>query len=161
MTQIVSVKGQDFTVELDSHFRLSTTVKGDTVTARDVEELKVAISRRLRSQNQERNIAIVILDDFETLYGELATRYVRAVLRGKDQRNRRALLTINGKKVSSDYPTIVARGERVSDDDLKDLNERRANLVAAQKHLDAKLRQLTNARLSVDSLLEEADDGER
>lgn len=154
----INVLNRSFPVTLTPNFQLLVSVDGEELLADDRAQLERKVRAKLGSARAVFAISVVFLHD----YDYQKARYVRATLRGKNLRNGWALMTIDGHGVQVENPGRVLPGERVSDEQLAELNRLWSARAEAERAHAKYLRELTYDRAgrvlteSVDTLLTRA-----
>jgi hypothetical protein len=110
-----------YPVELTSRRTFKTTVGDVELEATTWDELEQKVRKTLQRQKVEYQIPVVLFLE-KNRENRDTTSYVRAMLRGRNERTRAFLLTIDGKKEAMDHPRIVALGDKLTDEELTELN---------------------------------------
>lgn len=113
-------RDEEIPVHLDENRHFVAEVGGVAVRAESFEELEKKARAQASRQKVQHQIHVVLAVRSEP--GQ-RTVYVRAILRGKNDRTRAYLFTIDGKKEALEYPKIVALGDDVADEQLDGLNQ--------------------------------------
>lgn len=138
-------------VKLDKGKRFHAEMDGKTYSADSYDKLVEAVRKAARLAKLEHDIPVVIL------YGG---RYRRAALRGIHSGRSEYLFTIDGKKEGLSHPTILSRGENVTDGELAELNARREASEAAGRY-ERELHDLIVRRDPVRSARQLLDDADK
>ncbi len=107
----------EIVVNLDAARCFVADVGGVEVRAGSFDELEKKVRAAVSRQKVQHQIRIVIEVKSDT------THYTRAVLRGRNERTREYLVTVDGVKQAIEYLTVVALSDEVSDTQLAGLND--------------------------------------
>lgn len=113
-------RDEEIPVHLDDNRHFVAEVGGVEVRAESFEELEKKARAQASRQKVQHQIRVVLA--VRSGPGQ-RTVYVRAILRGKNDRTRAYLFTIDGKKEALEHPKIVALGDDVADEQLAGLNQ--------------------------------------
>lgn len=134
----IEVSGVTFEVRCTRWFNFAVDFEGRQESAPTVDALKAKLSVLLRKTKVEHAIPVVI----EVGAGPFGTpgRVERATLRGTNRRTGEFLLTLaDGTKVSDRSPSILATGDKLTDEQIAQVNAAKA-LTAKAAAAEAALR---------------------
>ncbi len=108
----------EIVVNLDEARCFVADVGGVEVRAGSFDELEKKVRAAVSRQKVQHQIRVVI-----EVKSDTTTSYIRAVLRGRNERTREYLVTVDGVKKAIEYLTVVALSDEVSDTQLAVLND--------------------------------------
>lgn len=114
-------RDDEIPVHLDENRHFVAEVGGVEVRAESFEELEKKARAQASRQKVQHQIRVVLAVPSDSAARN--TLYVRAILRGRNDRTRAYLFTIDGKKEALEHPKIVALGDDVADEQLAGLNQ--------------------------------------
>ena len=109
----ITVRGKPYAVELTHDMRFRAQVGDVQVEASSKDKLEQAVGRELSRQREDLEIGIVL---------DMGDAFRRATLRGRHSRTRAYLLTVDGKKLTEDYPHTLCEAAAITDVELHALN---------------------------------------
>ena len=138
----------EIAVELDTSRQFVADVDGVEVRAASFEELEKQVRHQVKRQKVEHQIRLVIeLKDVDVDDPKHATvRYVRAVLRGRNARTLKYLLTIDDKKTALQHLAVVAMSDDVTEEQLVGLNVLQQAADRAAGHVTAARREYARGK---------------